>query len=189
MRYLILILIFASCSTIPRKQEPTVTEPVILSTTPKPVGKLTGLVTFKCDTTCKPSEVAKVLEAEKKIQEVVSSQCFKDFMLSRPMIETNNRTSSEVYSHVSNLSGLVGVSMYFKRWTSAIAYRNPPSLKINLNRNYFTASKSVCDWASTMAHEGIAHALGNYTHSYYPTKDRQYSVPYSLNASFDSCCK
>lgn len=136
-----------------------------------------------------PTDKAMIHSAEKKVNEVIKTRCFHDFMANRKMIQTKNLSSAEVADQISNLSGLIGVSMHFKRWTSAVAFREPNSLKINLNRKYFTASTKLCSWASTMAHEALGHALGNFEHSFYQTKDRDYSVPYSINAAFDACCK
>ena len=193
MKHLIAILIFitvTSCSTlvtkVPPASIPDSTGEVSPPIDTPPVGSVTFKPQVKYTTA---TERAIIEKASVKVNEVIASQCFKDFMQGRSMIETNNRTSSEVYSHIASLSGLVDVLMYFKRWTSAIAYREPPSLKINLNRNYFTASKSVCEWASTMAHEGVTHALGGYSHSFYDNANRNRSVPYSINAGFEKCCK
>lgn len=128
---------------------------------------------------------------------VLKSDCFKSFILERRLIQTEGRSNIEVLNHVLSLSGDIPVKMYARCITrsfscpfptSAVAYRKPPSLEINLNRVYFTGSRSVCDWASTIAHESLGHALGNYSHSKYWNKDRDYSVPYSLGAAIDACC-
>lgn len=184
------LLMLTSCSTLVTKVPPASTSDSTGEVSPPkdtpPVGSVTFKPLVKYTTA---TERAIIERASLKVNEVIASQCFKNFMLSRAMIETNNRTSSEVYSHIASLRGLVDVSMYFKRWSSAIAYRQPPSLKINLNRNYFTASKNNCQWASTMAHEGLGHSLGGYSHSFYDNANRDRSVPYSLNAAFEKCCK
>lgn len=178
------------CSTMVKQVPPSkMIESTSLVSTPIET-KLVGSVSFIPDHKyTNPTEKAIIEKAGIKVNEVVKSHCFHDFISSRAMIQTKNLSSKAVADQISNLSGLVDVSMYFKRWSSAIAYRQPPQLKINLNRNYFTASKNICQWASTMAHEGLGHALGNFEHSFKPTKDRDYSVPYSINAAFDHCCK
>ena len=190
MRFLTFLLyLITSCSTMV-KQVPSLSTIVPTSSVSTPIEtKLVGTVTFKPDLKyTNASEKAIIEKASLKLNEVTHSTCFHDFISNRKMIQTNNKTPSEVASHLASLNGHIDVLMYFNRWTSAIAFRQPPSLKINLNRNYFTASKSICQWASTMAHEGLGHALGNYEHSFNATKDRDYSVPYSINAAFEMCC-
>lgn len=141
-------------------------------------------------------------ESEKKIiekmssiiDETVHSECFKDFILKTRIIQTNGRTNQQVLDHILSLRGEVPVSMYYRcygRWpcTSAVAFRAPPKVEINMNRAYFTEKLSLCEWASTVGHEGLAHALGNYEHSFKWNKDRDFSVPYTINRGFEACCK
>lgn len=164
-------------------------DPVTLTSSPQTdEAKTAGSVIFSVDGSATATERALISQASDKVRETVASQCFQDFISKRPMIQTNGKTPSEVASHVRSLTGIITVSMYFKKWSSAVAYRQPPEMKINLNRSFFTARKTPCEWASTMAHEGLGHALGSYEHSFKPTKDRDLSVPYSLNRAFELCC-
>lgn len=159
-------------------QAPTVSGGVILD----PVKELTT-----------DKERAIIAKAEKKLADVTASKCFGDFISSRKMIQTQGKTPEQVLAHIRSLSGVVPVKMYYRCYgrfpcTSAVAYRSPPSIEINLNRAYFTSAKSVCKWASTIGHESVGHALGNYEHSFKWTPDRDFSVPYSINAAFEACC-
>jgi hypothetical protein len=151
-------------------------------------------------------EAKKIQSAAKKVQEVISSQCFSDWMIRQKMNETNGRSPAEVVSHIRSLQDEVPVRIYFRCMkrgfrcpipTSAVAYRQPPEKAINMNRAAFTLRTSDCRWAATMAHEALGHSLGNYGHSMDWTRQREDTVPYLLSGRqakfggdvFDSCCK
>src|SRR5690606_6439718 len=126
-------------------------------------------------------ESKKIVETGKKVNEVIHSECFAVFMKNRKLIQTEGRTPEQVVKHIQGLSGKVPVVMYYRRFTSAVAYRQPPEITINLNRKYFYTGLKTCEWASTMAHESVGHSLGEYTHDFNWNKQRDYSVPYSIN--------
>lgn len=131
-----------------------------------------------------------IAAAQIKLNEIKNSKCFEDFITARKMIQTGNRTSEQVAKHLKAISGNVKVNMYYRRFTSAVAYRQPPSMEINLNRNYFHPSMDICkEWASTIGHESLGHSLGDYDHDYNWSPERDYSVPYSINQAFTHCCK
>lgn len=134
------------------------------------------------------SEAAVIKKAEVVMNDVVHSQCFYDFMSQRKMIQTNGRSSEEVAKHIQGLNGTVPVVMYYRRFTSAVAYRQPPSLTVHFNRKFFGVNTPLCSWASTLAHEGLGHSLGDYGHDYNWNAQRDYSVPYSANKAFEKCC-
>jgi len=137
-----------------------------------------------------------IAKGEKKMNEVVHSQCLSDFLSKRDMIQTNNRTPEQVVKHLQSLNGNITVKLYYTRLkskfnpfgTSAVAYRQPPSNDININTAYFTYQGNACEFSGTLAHESLAHSLGGYDHSYYDSSDREFSVPYSLNKAFEKCC-
>lgn len=158
------------------------------SPSPAPI-TVQGVVFSPVDYYSTPAEREKIKRAGELLTRVVQSQCFEDFLRARPMIQTQGKTPAQVVSHIRNLSGIVPVKMYYRWLTSAVAYRQPPYLDINLNRKYFSLNLSDCEWASTMAHEGLGHALGDYTHDYKWNAQRDYSVPYSLNKAFQQCCR
>lgn len=143
------------------------------------------------------------------MNEVVQSDCFKNFMSNRKMIQTNGLLPVQVATRLQSLEGVIPVQMYSRCMsfnvfkcpvpTSAVAYRAPPALTINLNRVYFNIydkSLTVCDWAATMGHESLGHSLGGYDHDFNWNPTRDFSVPYSIGGSstsnsdaFQACCK
>jgi hypothetical protein len=148
------------------------------------------------------AERAKILSAGRKADQVIQSDCFRNFMSSRKLIQTNGRTPEQVAAHLQSLKGVVPTEMYSKClgiWpcTSAVAYRNVGSDTIHLNRNAFYPSMSDCAWAATLAHESLGHSLGGYDHDFNWSPSRSYSVPYSMGgadktqggSAFDKCCK
>lgn len=150
-------------------------------------------------------EIAKIASAEAKLNQVIQSSCFYNYMSQRKLIQTNGRTPAQVAAHLQGLTGVVPVKMYYtcmRSWrcpggTSAVAYRQPPSQEINLNRAVFTTAMTDCAWAKTLAHESLGHSLGGYDHDYNWNKQRSFSVPYSMGGAdqsqggdaFDVCCK
>lgn len=139
------------------------------------------------------AERKKIKEAEVKVNEVIQSKCFADFMGKRKMIQTEGRTSAQVVAHIQSLRDTVPVNMYYRRMggiggTRAVAFREPPEKDINLNRAYFSLGLSTCEWASTIAHESL-HAIGEYGHDFNWSPSRDYSVPYSANSAFEECCE
>jgi len=141
------------------------------------------------DKTATEQEVVFTMKAQFKMNEVVRSQCFSDYLLKRKMIQTQGRSNQEVIDHIRSLKGTIPVSFYSKRFTSEMAVRYPPALQININRRYFSPKSNLCEYAGTIAHESIGHSLGNYDHDFSYNKMREFSVPYSLNAAFWNCCK
>jgi hypothetical protein len=165
-------------------------------TTPQPPSSGDRIVFKPVDYYSTPAERKKIASAGKKVNEVIQSQCFFDFISQRKLIQTGGRTPLEVANHLKSLSGEVPVVMYYRKYTSAVAYRQPPEITINMNRKYFSPSMSDCDWAATMAHESVGHSLGNYGHDYNYNRARSFSVPYSIGggdtisggSAFDKCC-
>jgi len=134
-------------------------------------------------------EILMVTVASDKVNEVVQSKCFTDFMLDRDMIQTKGQSNEQVVKVLQSATGKINVKFYSKRWTSEMAVRYPPSSDINFNRVYWNGNKHVCEWASTLAHEGLGHVLGDYDHDFRYSKSRDFSVPYSINFAFKKCCK
>jgi hypothetical protein len=126
---------------------------------------------------------------------VKNSDCFRTFITRRKIVEANGRTPQEVADHLQDLQGIVPVAFYHRclkaspdcRVTGqAIAYRQPPQIKIFINRAHFDVSTSdfdVYELAGTLAHEGFGHLLGGYDHSFEWTASRDFSVPYSISGA------
>jgi len=165
----------SSCTTAPIKQPDS-----NLNTPPE------GRIRFQPDvTTCSKDEQDIILKAEAKVLDTINSQCFYDFMAARKLEETEGKTNDQVILNIRTYGGMVPISMYYKRFTSAVAYRTPPYPTIYLNRRNFNSHTKLCHWGSTMMHEA-SHVIG-YGHAFRNPSD--YSVPYSINAAFEECCK
>jgi hypothetical protein len=152
-----------------------------------------------------PEQRTKIASAAVKLNETIQSKCFHDFMLAQPLQETNGETVPQTVAHLQGLTGVVPVNMYYRCLrsfscpfgTSAVAFRAPPSMEINLNAAVFTLTLSDCEWAATLAHESLGHSLGGYDHSFNWTRQREDTVPYILGGRakiyggdvFTACCK
>jgi hypothetical protein len=142
-------------------------------------------------------EKALISSAQDKMNVVVQGDCFKNFISSRSMIQTNGKSSSQVADHLQSLDGVVKIKMYERCMTWSLAHCLKPTSAVaytdgsgtSLNRVYFSSSQPVCQWASTLGHEVLGHFLGGYSHAFRWDKTRDFSVPYSINAAFSSCCK
>lgn len=86
-------------------------------------------------------------------------------------------TSKEIYDVLMSSSWVYNIRFYSKRFSSANAYVQPPSKVVNLNwaKMKFWPTNSL---ANTTTHEAT-HLFG-FEHSYFPTDDRPYSVPYAI---------
>jgi hypothetical protein len=177
LRILAASILLNACTSAPIKPD----EPVI----PASPGKVLLLP----EAGASKAESDKIIESEAKLREVVASACFYDFIKNRQMIQKKGKTNEEVAKHLQSLGGSVPVVMYYKRFTSAVAYRIPPSTTIYLNRRNFYPSLSTCAWVSTIGHESLGHALGEYEHDYNYSPSRDFSVPYSIGFAVDACCK
>ncbi len=133
------------------------------------------------------AEREKIKKAEVLLNKLKNGDCVFNFLANRKMIQTGGRTPLQVAEHIRDMKGNVPVEMYFRADGLAIAYRQPPYPTIHLNQRAFTLNASVCTWANTMVHE-TSHSLGNYGHDFNWNAQRDYSVPYSLNAAFKECC-
>lgn len=207
---LILCFNFLAFARKPKVITPPAKPTPVVSVSPSPIPSISpspvptkGYVSFvpvKGYATTK--EIAKIKAAEIKMNEVIQSQCFRDFMTKRKLIQTNDRTSAQVVDHLQSITDTVPLKMYYRCMgglgcTSAVAFRQPPQKTINLNRAYFTSNKSDCRWAGTQAHEALGHSLGGYKHSFKWNRARSFSVPYSMSGAdhaqggdaFEACCK
>lgn len=194
---ILLVFSFAAYSMGSKKPQPLPMPPVPSET---PTREIAG--EFKVDFSPEvkhstEKERGLIAKAALKVSETVKSGCFKDFMLSARLLETDGKSNAKVLEHILGMVDKVPVKMYLRRGSSAIAYRQPPEKSINLNRTFFNEKKSPCRWAATMAHESLGHSLGNYKHSMKWSIEREYSVPYKLGGAgdkyggnaFSQCCK
>lgn len=206
---LLILLALAACNTTPPKKAPQVTLPPIIVEQPEMGNeKPKSGITFKIvESTTKGNEVELLNKAIGKFNEVYGSQCFVDFMSKQKMNWTNGKTTKQVVEHLLSLKGEVPVRMYYNPYgnrslrcpkcSTAVAFRQPPSKTINLNRDFFTSKQTSCRWAGTLMHEGLGHALGEYGHSMKWTRQREDTVPYLMSGRknqyggdvFDACCR
>lgn len=119
------------------------------------------------------------------VNEIAQSDCFSKFMKKRGLIWTNGRTAEQVVAHIRGAALTVPVH-YYRGRCSVVGYRSPPEPDVYFNRcshDYYDA----CDTASNAFHEW-SHSL-EYDHPYRSTSTRGLTVPYSLNAAVETCCK
>jgi hypothetical protein len=122
--------------------------------------------------------------AEKKVNEVLCSPCFADFMLKRKLINTKGKSNTQVINDLRSTPLTVPAEIYYAD-NRVVGYRQPPSPVIHSNGKFAWGS-TPCNRGSNLIHEW-SHVRG-YGHSFKPTKSRPYSVPYSLNAVMRACC-
>jgi len=120
-----------------------------------------------------------------KIRETVNGQCFKDEVLDKKFIQTNNKTSQQVLDSILESNVNIKLSMYRSR-KNTVGYTYPSSSTIWMNRKYHD-HMDPCDVGANLSHEH-AHKLG-YKHAVNPSKSRANSVPYAIGKIIEKCCK
>lgn len=143
----------------------------------------TFLTVTKCNG-CSVSEFDRIKASTAKLNEVIHSSCFRDELSNMKLIQTNGKTPAQVVESLTNAEIVIETQMY---WTlnRVLGYTLPNVNKEWINRRYLM-KWSVCDLGSLLAHE-TSHKVG-YDHDYKTTKNRPYSVPYSVNRAFEKCC-
>lgn len=186
---LILLFFIIACTSIPKKNVETKKIPktfdIDVSATDKHrvlFGKISGH---------SEKQKQKLYKAQLKIDEMVNNKCFVDFILNRKLIKTNGKTGKEVVLDLKTNSHKVDILFYSVPWWKKIkntthGYTYPNVDKIWLNNKFHTGT-TVCAEASNLHHE-ISHKYG-YGHSSNRHYNRQFSVPYSINAAYGKCCK
>lgn len=177
---LTMLILITACATKSVVEKP-VTPPLV----EKP--SLTkSLVNVTKYTNFTDEEKAKSFLYIEKMDEVVASKCFGDFMEARELIKTNGKTNQEVIKDLRTKKVDIELIMYYKRFSTVAGYTENGATWIKLNRKYHTGA-SICSEASNLKHE-LSHKL-DYGHNYNATQTRPYSVPYSINEAFKACCK
>lgn len=186
MKHLLITLLLCSTAIAGGKKAPPIeTDPIpepspSVEVSPSPV--LNGYQ-FVC-VGCVKAEVKKVADAQLKVNEVIQSKCFSDFMLKWGLIERNGKTPAGVIADLRAQNLKIPAHYYYSRG-KVVGYRNPPYPDIYMNRK-FHDYYGVCDTASNMAHEA-SHVAG-YDHPFNQTPTRGKTVPYAINNAFDECC-
>lgn len=153
---------------------------------PSPVVVVSPHIGFKPVSGHTVEEAAMVSKAQDAVNKAVASQCFEDFMVNRKLIQTNGLTPSQVVAQIRAASLTVPVVMYSKWMSRVVGYRVPPDPTVYTNRK-FHAGATACSRGSNLLHEW-SHVLG-FEHDFNASINRPYSVPYSLNAAMEACCK
>ena len=184
--------------------EPVASPSPIASASPIPITNVQGITFKPVDYYTTEAEREKIKRVGALVNRVFQSQCFADFMGKRKLIQTGGRTPPQVAEFIQSLTGVVPVEMYSRCMrfnvfkcpapTSAVAYRNPGSPTIHLNRAAFWTNQPDCTWAKTQAHESL-HSYG-FDHDFEWSPSRSYSVPYSVGGgdaaqggdAFEKCC-
>jgi hypothetical protein len=130
-------------------------------------------------------EISRVRRAEIRVNELIWSQCFERFFMTRGLVQTNGLAPEAVINQIRFSAVLIPVT-YYQANDGLVGYRNPPDPTIYFNRRA-PGRGSDCFEASNAGHEAL-HVLG-YGHDYYATPRRPYSVPYSWNAMTEECCR
>lgn len=189
-KYLLLLALFAaSCTTAPIT---TVDEVVTVEPSGAPVSPpLEGKFEYVLGATV-PSELsAKILAATKIVVDRLKSAAFRDKFLKLKVdilqnnpsdyVKKNIKMNEDAYKHLITASAKVKVEFYYKRFTSAVAYRDGDTV-------YFNGSKvwgwSEVEFASTLLHE-TTHVLG-YDHYFNNVPERASSLPYTMNSILES---
>lgn len=166
--------------------KPTIDGTVI--TTDPPIVIPKPMLTVRACTNCKNNEAQRIQDGAAKVNEVVVTQCFRDGMEKRALIQTNGLTPSQVVGALIHADITIDAEMY---WTikRVLGYtlgdQLPGQFKEWLNRRYMM-EWNVCDLASLLAHE-TSHKAG-FDHDFKATSRRPLSVPYSINEVFKVCC-
>ena len=174
---LILLILLTACSTAPQK------EPAQITVKPVPVVSLVNVLSTTNFTEKEKEKLAAYIPV---MNNTIASKCFSDFLTSRNMIKTSNKTAEQVIHDLRTRQVEVHLIAYYKRFSKVHGYTYPDVNKIWLNRKYHS-SASLCSEASNLGHE-LSHKLG-YGHNYKATQSRPFSVPYTINAAFTFCCK
>lgn len=186
MKYLILLSLISCATRYVPTEAPypdVVVTPVEVPTEIKP---LSPIVTITECRNCTTDEVAKYAKVTEKLREVMHSQCFKDAILSRQMIQTMERTPAQVLEHVLGQNREISIELYTNRLVRTVGYTYPNTKNIWLNRKYHNGY-GICQSGSNLSHEGAGHKNG-YDHATQWSKERDFSVPYSFNYAFEKCC-
>lgn len=105
---------------------------------------------------------------------------FKSYIEAIPKFSNTTDNGIEVYQKIMRCDQSLVLGLYippwYKRWSSAIARENPDG-SIEFKRSYFD-SADLNELAGTIIHE-VCHKAG-YLHSFWNTKERPESVPYTV---------
>jgi hypothetical protein len=152
-----------------------------------------------------PKRQEKVNSIQREMEVIINSELFKDKILSmrNPIGELSdwrNKQKKEIYDHI--LSGKetlnpqmdnvldITIQSYFS-WKNVVGYTYPNTLTIYTNTKYFDSTNLTQEFhhrkmsGSNFIHE-YGHKLG-FSHDFYSTSTRPYSLCYLLNDIYEQC--
>jgi len=176
MARIALLLLLAGCTV---KHEPKI--------------KSQGLSTYKksialvCDESCTDAEVERLKLLERKVNQTINGQCFKDFMLTpnRPWNHLEGKTPADVLE-IMRAPKIVLVRYFTSVFYQLEGFEVAQQAVVHINRLAVTVRRmSLCREAAVIAHE-IAHANGLNHRGNEPDAYNQLSPPYQVNHAFES---
>lgn len=186
---LILLTLASGCSHTkinPNKETtPSTLESNFPQVNTKPDGVVSKIITLKCDSTCTDSEKKEVVKIEKAMNQVLNSDCLKQYITdpTRRLDNTNNLSRDKILEKLKTPTALT-LNYYYNRYTKALGYESASDYSVM----HFNRAKlygwSVCDKASLGLHE-FSHTKGFY-HNGNLADPNYYTVPYQLNHATES---
>lgn len=131
-----------------------------------------------------PYEATKLAASNALAERILHSQCFRTFLETRKLQETNGLTPKQVVDLLVSTHVTVGVHFYYAG-NSTVGYTYPNDPDVYFNRK-FHDDYGVRDEASNAMHEWTHKPPMSFDHSY--RNPSAYSVPYSVNYAVEKCC-
>jgi hypothetical protein len=148
------------------------------------------------------NEKIKVNQALTYIKQIIRSKEFREKVLNytyngkKEFIDNDGKSNEEVYQtlldgsemlipgrdHTMNLE----LELYYNRWTSTVGYTTPDSVRVWMNRKFFSGY-TAAEVAGNLFHEWT-HKLG-FDHDSRYSVSRDHSVPYALGYLMEELAK
>lgn len=151
---------------------------------PLPASATAGNLNLTCDDTCSDAQEAELPKIAAKVVEVETSPCFRNFKADRLDL-SNGLTWTQVVEKLTGSKIGTQVSVFYKNHTREVGFESLDG-KVHVNAKFWD-QYSLCDKASLVGHE-LAHRAG-FVHVGNFASKNYYTVPYTVNHGFDSCCK
>lgn len=158
---------------------------------PSPVW-INSNVSLKCDSTCTPDEVKEVDVIAQTMNIVIQSSCFQQFFEKQTRIDMAQGFSADAIVSILRKPQALTLNYFYRKWaapfvkTKEEGYEDASDFSVIHFNRYFTQNWAVCDKASLGAHE-LSHSKG-FFHNGNLAAPNYYTVPYTVNHAFDSCC-
>lgn len=124
-----------------------------------------------------------IIDAVKSANDVMSTECFRNYILDGSFTETNNLSTSQIYNIFASKKVKTKVKMFTGSFIQNYVYK---TMGYDIGDGTTYANRFFVKDADTLAslimHEAEGHGQG--FHHY---KKKSTSIPYSLNAAYDKC--